>query len=132
MQLAIISVFLIWSAIDYILHDYVLVSIYRSTTNLWRATYDEKIFSSYLVVFVAALIFVCIFSLFFETRTIKAGLIYGLLFGIAIGISVGYGTYASMPIPNSVALGWTIGFSLKGLIGGAVVGLMTNEIDEGA
>ena len=47
-QLAIIVVFLIWSAIDYVLHDFILIAAYKSTTDLWRATYDEKIFTTYL------------------------------------------------------------------------------------
>ena len=129
-QLAIIVVFLFWSAVDYILHDYILTSSYKSTTDLWRASYDEKIFTTYLVVFVASLIFVSIYSMFFKTKTVKAGLIYGFLYGICAGITVGYGTYASMPIPKLVALGWFLGFTLKGLIGGGVLGLMVKEADD--
>ena len=129
-QLAIIVVFLVWSAIDYVLHDYILISAYKSTTDLWRAAYDEKIFTMYLVVFVAALIFVSVYALFFKNRTLKVALIYGFLFGVCKGITIGYGTYASMPIPKLVAFGWFIGFTLKGLFGGGVLGLMVKETDE--
>ena len=129
-QLAIIVVFLIWSGIDYVLHDYILVSAYQSTTDLWRAAYNEKIFTMYLVVFVAALVFVCIYALFFKTKTLKVALIYGFLFGVCKGISIGYGTYATMPIPKMVAFGWFIGFTLKGLAGAGVLGLMVKESDE--
>ena len=129
-QLAFISVFLIWSAIDYVLHDYILISAYKSTTDLWRAAYNEKIFTFYLVVFVAALIFVCIYALFFKTKNFKTALIYGFLFGICKGITIGYGTYATMPIPKLVAFGWFVGFTLKGIAGGGVLGLMVKENDD--
>jgi len=129
-QLAIISVFLIWSAIDYFLHDYILVSLYKSATDLWRATYDEKVFTMYLVVFVSALIFVCIFALFFKTKNFKVGLIYGFLFGISTGITQGYGIYASMPIPKLVAFGWFLGITVKGVIGGGILGLLVRESNE--
>lgn len=129
-QLAFIAVFLVWSAIDYVLHDYILISAYKSTTDLWRASYDEKIFTTYLVVLVAALIFVCIYAMFFKTKNLKTALIYGFLFGICKGISIGYGTYATMPISKMVAFGWFIGFAVKGLTGGAIVGLMVKENDD--
>ena len=57
-------------------------------------------------------------------KSLAAGLGLGAFVGLALGISVGLGTFIHMPIPSAVAWGWFIGGWLKGLVAGAVIGLV--------
>lgn len=124
---AVIVVFVAWSAMDFVIHGVILRASYAATASLWRPTSEMKTSVLYLSVFIAALAFVLIYSQFFSRKGIATGLQYGLLFGLGTGVSMGYGSYSVMPIPYHMALTWFLGTLVEAAIGGVILGAVIRE-----
>ena len=122
--LAVVAVFICWVVVDFVVHGIVLPASYTATAALWRPMAEMKLGLTYLVTFLSCLVFVLIYALFFGKKGPGPGLAYGALFGFGAGVSMGYGSFAAMPIPYTMALAWFLGTLVKGIIGGAVVGVV--------
>jgi hypothetical protein len=72
-------------------------------------------------------IFVGAYALLVRPKSLGAGLALGAFVGVALGISSGFGTFIHMPIPLSLAWGWFIAGSLKGVVAGGIVGTVIVE-----
>ncbi len=120
--LAILAVFVAWSALDFVIHGLILASSYEATARLWRPMNEMKMGVLYLAVLINALVFVCIYALLVAEKGIGRGAKYGLLFGLGTGFSMGFGTYSFMPIPLHMAVAWFIGTLVETLVGGIIVG----------
>ena len=125
--MAIVSVFVLWSVLDFVIHGIILFDAYNATAELWRPMEEMKMGLMYIVGFIAAIVFVLIYALFFKEKNIKIALKYGLLFGVFTGISMGYGTYSVMPIPYSMALTWFLGAVIEVTLGGLIIGLIIHD-----
>lgn len=123
-MLGIVTVYVAWSVLDFIIHGVILRSSYEATTNLWRPMDEMKMGLMYLVRLISAGMFVSIYASFFKERTPATGLKYGLLFGIGVGAGIGYGTYSVMPIPYLMALVWFLGTIVEAAVGGILIGLI--------
>lgn len=115
-------IFMVWGAIDYLLHGLALKPLYESNAHLWRAQAEMKLPLIYLVVITLIVCFVSIYSRFIPNKTFATGISYGAIYGLATGVGVGFGTYIHMPIPLALAWGWCLGGWLKGVAAGAIVG----------
>jgi hypothetical protein len=120
--LAILAVFVAWSALDFVIHGLILASSYEATARLWRPMNEMKMGVLYLAVLINAVAFVCIYALLVAEKGIGSGVKYGLLFGLGTGFSMGFGTYSFMPIPMYMAVAWFIGTLIETLVGGIIVG----------
>ena len=118
---AIIVIFIVWSALDFVMHGVLLESQYEQTEELWRAEGDMKYKLIYASVGAAAVMFVAIYA-FFGTKGLGTGFLYGLFFGLAAGVPMAYGTYAVMPIPYEMALTWFVGTLVETTLAGLIVG----------
>jgi hypothetical protein len=125
--LAVVAVFLAWSALDVVIHGVILAPTYQATAQLWRPEAEMKMGLMYGVGLIAAAAFVAIYARLCANRTLVAGIWYGLLFGIGTGVSMGYGTYAVMPIPYSLALTWFLGTVVEAVTGGLLVGWIVRK-----
>jgi hypothetical protein len=125
--IATIVVFLAWAVMDFIIHGLLLQSLYASSPSLFRPQAEMKMALMYVVVFIAALCFVSIYQRCCSPKGMGAGIQYGLLYGIAVGVGMGYGSYAVIPIPYFMALGWFLGTVAESLVAGAIVGGMVKE-----
>ena len=125
--LSVLSVFIAWSVLDFIIHGIILRSSYEATAKLWRPMGEMKMSLMYVTVLIAALAFVAIYSRFVAEKKIATGVKYGLWFGLGTGVSMGYGTYSVMPIPYLMALGWFLGSLVEATLGGLIVGLIIRE-----
>jgi hypothetical protein len=117
-----VVVFILWSVLDFIIHDLILKSAYASTASLWRPMAEMKMGLIYVTVFIAALAFSAIYAYLVAKKSLMVGLTYGLLYGIAVGVGMGYGTYSMMPIPYCMALTWFLGTVIEALLGGLLLG----------
>jgi len=124
---AVITVFVGWSVIDFVIHGMILGLSYAATASLWRPMSEMKTGLMTVTVFIAAITFVLIYSLFFSRRGIWIGLQYGLLFGVGAGVSMGYGSYSVMPIPSHMAFAWFLGSVFKAGVGGVILGAIVRE-----
>jgi hypothetical protein len=124
---AIIAVFIAWEAMDYVIHSLILMDIYSRTANLWRPMEEMKMGLLFVVVLISTISFVLVYALLVKDKSIRAGLIYGAIFGIGTGVSMGYGTYTTMPIPYSLAFGWSLGTMAESIVGGFLVGWLLRD-----
>ncbi|MEW6350834.1 MAG: hypothetical protein AB1646_17385 [Thermodesulfobacteriota bacterium] len=124
---AVIGVFVLWSAVDFIVHGLVLQSTYEATAQLWRPMAEMKMGLMHVVTLVAVGCFVGIFTLFVHPKGLCRAVGYGLLYGVGGGISMGLGTYAFMPIPLYLGVVWFLTFLGETLAGGLLVGLIVKE-----
>jgi hypothetical protein len=125
--LAILAVFVLWSAMDFVIHGLVLASPYALTPQLWRPMMEMKMGLMYATVLVAAASFVCIYTWFIADKSVKTAVRYGLVFGIGSGISMGYGSYSVMPLPYQIALGWCIGTIIEAVVAGWITGMIVKK-----
>lgn len=125
--IGVLVVFIVWSALDYVIHGVMLQSTYEATAHLWRPMEEMKMGLMYVVSILVATFFVLIFALLIQPKSLVTGLKYGLLFGLVMGISMGHGSYCYMPIPYSLAFTWFAGTVVEITIAGLLVGLIVKE-----
>jgi hypothetical protein len=125
--LAILAVFVAWSAVGFVVHGVILAAPYLATAQLWRPMNQMKTTVMHLTSLIAAIIFVILYVRLISPKNIIRGLEYGLLFGLASGVSMGLGTYSVMPVPLYMAIVWLIGRILEMALGGVIVGAMIPE-----
>ena len=125
--IAVIAIFIVWSALDFIIHWLILKSSYEETSHLWRSQEEMKNVLMFIVTLLVSIFFVLIYAYLIKDRSMTTGLKYGLLFGLAAGISMGYGTYSYSPIPYHMALTWFLGTIVEYVVAGLLVGLIVKE-----
>jgi hypothetical protein len=125
--LAVLAVFALWSAMDFVIHGLVLASPYAATPQLWRPMAEMKTGLMYVTVLIAAASFVGIYAWFIADKSVKTAVRYGLVFGIGSGISMGYGSYSVMPLPYEIALGWFIGSLIEAIAAGWITGMIVKK-----
>lgn len=122
-----LSVFILWSIMDFAVHGMYLKEAYEQTANLWRPLEEQKIGLNTLVVYIAAAIFSLIYILLVDNKSMNRALLYGGLVGISAGITMGYGFYAFSPIPYFMAATWFIANLVQSILAGALLGLIVKE-----
>ncbi len=125
--LAVLAVFVLWSAMDFVIHGMVLASPYALTPQLWRPMAEMKTGLRYLTVLIAAASFVGVYAWFIADKSVKTAVRYGLVFGIGSGISMGYGSYSVMPLPYQIALGWFLGSLIEAVAAGWITGMIVKK-----
>jgi hypothetical protein len=121
--LAMAAVFLVWMGLSYVLHGVILTSSYMASAALWRPLPEmqSRMWLIYLSTLVSAVAFVFVYARLFAEKSWRTALAYGLILGVATGIAWGYGSYAMMPIPYMLALGWFLGSVVNYAVGGLVM-----------
>jgi hypothetical protein len=125
--LAVLAVFVAWSAIDFVIHGVLLAQTYQDTAQLWRPMEQMKMGLMRVVVLIAATVFVCLYACFVGKKSVATAVKFGLLFGLGAGISMGYGTYAVQPIPYKIAITWFLGTVVETTVAGLLTGLIVKE-----
>ena len=119
--LAAMAVFIVWAALDFVIHGIILQSAYEATVELWRPMNEMNLGLMYLVTAATAVAFVGMYAAV-ASKTVASGAWFGALFGIAAGVSMGFGTYCVMPIPLFLAFGWFLGTLAEAVVAGVIVG----------
>ncbi|HKI99582.1 MAG TPA: hypothetical protein VKB51_14000 [bacterium] len=112
-----IVLFVVWVVMDFIIHGVLLKSSYDATAALWRPWPEIKAGVIWATTFISALCFTLIYLYGFAGVSVQRTLAFGLWFGVAAGVSMGLGSYATMPIPLSLALSWLLGTLIEALVG---------------
>ena len=127
LSLACISILVAWTLIDLLAHRLFLAPLYASTPHLWRPFDQMNIALIYAVTFGLIAIFVAVYRLLVRPKSLRAGLLLGSFLGLALGASAGFGTYIHAPIPLSLAWGWFLAGSIKGVAAGVILGALVTE-----
>jgi len=126
--LAVVVVFIVFGALDFVLHGLILGATYRSveTRHLWRPEGDmmKLMPLMYLVTLAKTICFVWIYGLLVDKKSLVMGIKYGVLFGLATGIPMGFGSYTHMAIPMKLAVAWSVGTLVGTLAAGVLLGLI--------
>lgn len=122
--LSVVAILVAWTVFDLLMHRLFLRPLYEQNTALWRPFDKLNVALIYVATFTLIGIFIGLYALLIQPKSLGAGLGFGALLGLALGVSSGLGTYIHMPIPRTLAWGWLIGGWLKGVAAGAIVGLL--------
>jgi len=126
--MASLAAFIVGSILDFLFNNYCLKNVYMQTAQLWRPM-DEmmKLMPYYHIVSLfAAFVFTYIYTKGYEAK--PSGLFEGLRFGLLIGLlvvpSMAVITYATMPVPVRLSVGWFVTGMFQYAAIGSVVGLI--------
>ncbi len=122
--LAVLAVFVAWSALDFVIHGLILGKTYQETAAIWRPMAEMKMGLIHVVTLISAAVFVGLYARFVSDKSVKTAVGFGFLFGIGAGISMGYGTYAVLPMPYHIALVWFLGTLVESVVGGWIMGMI--------
>lgn len=125
--LAVIAVFVLWSALDLILHVGILGPVYQATAEMWRAPSMMKPGYIHAAVLLSSIAFTAIYAGLIKDKRLGTGLSYGFLWGLASGFTMGFCTYAVQPISFELAVIWTLGDVVKATLAGLLLGAMIKE-----
>ena len=126
--LSTVVVFIVWAILGFLFHGILLKGLYDTApVGLFRQMADMKMWLSYLVSLVLAGVFCSIYAYFISEKSMKKGLYYGLFLGFGYGLGMGYGTYATMPLPYSLALCWFLITIFEYGVAGLLVGLIVKK-----
>jgi hypothetical protein len=125
--LAGVAVFIAWEALDLLIHGVLLGSAYAAQPELWRPQAEMKMGVMLAAVLISALAFAALYAYFVRPKSLATAVRFGLVWGIGVGVAMGYGTFAVMPIPNTMALTWFLGTVVQAGVAGAIAGLIIKE-----
>ena len=124
--LAIIAVFIAWSALDFVIHGVLLKETYEATAHLWRTMQDTNMMLMHAITLALAVFFVLLYHLCVSEKSVSMGLKLGVLFGVAAGIMAA-SAYVYMPISLTLAIDWFVGTLVKFVVAGWLVGLFVKS-----
>lgn len=133
--LSIVVLFIFISLYEMLVHDYILISLYEITGDVWRNKYGNE---NNIANLSTSLGFIYQFILsawttfmFAQWCKVKGeGIRNGLLFGLYLGVFGGILTtswYIWLPVPAILGICWLINGIVEGLGGGYVLGLTYRE-----
>ena len=125
--LSVVVVFVLWTAFDFVVHGVILNSAYQDTAKLWRPMPEMKMGLMRLITFILAMIFVSIYTLLINPKSLKIGALFGLLMGLVSGISMGLGSYCYMPITMYIAVVWFVSSIIVTILAGLCVGAIVKK-----
>ena len=116
-----IAVFIVWTAMDIVIHGILLTPIYQATAALWRPMAEMMQSVVLGTTLIAALFFTLIYAQGVAGGSAQKSLLFGVYFGLAVGVSMGFGTYAVQPIPLALAVSWLLGTLAEAVVGALVL-----------
>ena len=120
--IAVITVFIFFSAFDYVFHEILMKDAYEATSNLWRPdeVMDQYFLWFMLGQFIFTLGFVGLFAKAFKRGGIAEGVIFGLLLSILFfgNLSI---WHAVLPSTGGLIINWIIGTTIELILAGIIV-----------
>ena len=120
--IAVVAVFIFFSAFDYVFHEILLKSAYEATSNLWRPdeVMDQYFMWFMLGQFIFTLGFVALFTKAFKRGGIAEGAIFGLLLSILFigNLSI---WHAVLPSTGGLIINWIFGTTIVLILAGIIV-----------
>ena len=124
LMLAAIVILVGWSAVDAVAHRRLLEPLYASCARLWRPLAEMSTTLIVAATLILVLVFVATYAALIQPKSLGSGVLFGSLLGLALGTASGLGTYIHSPIPAALAGGWFALGLLKGILAGAVLGML--------
>ena len=124
--LSALAVFVVHPSLDLAIHGELLTGTYEPSADMWRSQDDmgRMIPVMILVGLLWSVLFTYFFSRVAKGEGVMEGVRYGFCMGLFVTVPMSLGTYALMPIPGSLALGWFVRGMIQLVICGVVLSLV--------
>lgn len=119
--IASIAVFITYQVLDYVIHGVILMGIYESMQDVWRADMESKMWIMMVTSLFFSFLFTIIFAKGYEDKGLIEGVRYGVLIGLLMNVVGMFNQYVIYPVPFSLALQWFIFGTIEIIICGIVV-----------
>lgn len=125
-----VVVFIAYQVLDFVTHEVLMRSGYDATAQVWR---PQEEMMSFMWIFIVvnllwSFIFVYLFDQMNKGKGIQEGIKYGFCIGLFVVTPMAYNTYAVLPVPHSMALGWFVYGMIKVMACGAVLSLVHKPV----
>ncbi len=129
-----IAVYVVMSLTNYIIHEVILKSTYMTLveSGLMRGAEAGTMWIYFVTALVVSFFFTLIFSKGYNGTGAGEGIRFGLYAGLMMMTSWAYDTYASVPIPYSLALQWFLYGMIQYVILGLVVSMVYGSTKQAA
>jgi len=124
--ISFVATYVVYEILEFLIHGVFLKSTYMTeeVMKIMRSEADMKMW----IIYVAGLFFVFFFCLIFvkgmEGKGLMEGVRFGFYVGMMVSVPMAYVTYATQPIPYTMALQWFI----YGLIVCVVIGAVMAQL----
>lgn len=117
-----IVVYIVWQAIDFVVHGVMLSDAYTSMWAVFRpeGQLNDLRWMMYVSSAAYLLLFCYIFTRGYEAKGVGEGLRYGLLMGLFLAIPMAVDSYAVYPLSANLAVIWFVTGVVSFMIAGAV------------
>lgn len=119
--LGAVVVFVLVFVLDYLVNNVFMMSDYMAVQQLWRPMEEMKMGVIVVLQLFYAYFFTLIFSKGYEGKGLAEGVRYGFYVAMITSLQGAYMTYATMPIPYSLALKWFLFGTLENVIYGVAL-----------
>ncbi len=126
---AVVAIVACWTVIDAVVHRLFLQPLYQAAPALFRPFSEMNSGLVAVVTLVLAGVFVTLYTVLVRPKSLTAGLCLGSVLGLGFGVSAGFGTYIHSPLPLVLAWAWAVLGLCKGVVAGALLGLILTEPD---
>ena len=106
--LTVVLVYIVYQALNFVIHSLVLSDMYMATAAVWRADMENVMWVMYLSDLIRIFLFIFIFIKGQEGKGWMEGLRYGLLMGLLLSLGMSLNSYAIFPIPFTLAIYWLV------------------------
>lgn len=127
---AVISVFITFMALDFIIHNIILMDEYASLKNLWRPDMQSLLWMMPVITFIMSILVTCLFIRGYQERGIMEGLSFGILVGLMTNGMGAFSQYWMYPVPLSLAVKWFVFGLIEFIIAGIILSLVYRKREE--
>ena len=123
--LALVAVYAVTYASDYLVHRVWLRPEYLAAQSLWRPPAEMRTFGHWVTIaqIIAVSTFVLLWAIGFAGRGIGTGIVFGLLVGMSQHVWA-IVNYVAFPVPASLAAKWFLARAVEGIVLGIVTSLV--------
>jgi hypothetical protein len=122
--LASLAVFVVFEALDVIIHTFILGGMYRATAGLWRPDMAQMMWIMLLTTAALSLLFVYIFAKGYEGKGLMEGVRFGLVIGLLLSGVGAFNQYVVYPVPLTLVLWWVVFGVIEFIAAGLVAALV--------
>ncbi|MHB9010673.1 MAG: hypothetical protein ACYC49_00380 [Ignavibacteriaceae bacterium] len=118
-----IAVWIVYGILEWLVNVVILHSAYMSgdVAKWMRPNGEIKLWVIYVAYLFFAFFFTLIFSKGFENKGIIEGVRYGIYVGLMVSLPAAYVSYATMPMPYTLALQWFLYGMIEMILCGIVL-----------
>jgi len=129
--LASLAVFVVVTALDFLIHGVLLSGTYRQTASVWRpeAEMQRLMWVFWVGTLVFAPFFVLIYARGYEKDKprLGQGFRFGLYLGAMLSVAHSFGWYVILPVPLALAFYWFVSIFVELIAAGIAASLVYRE-----